>query len=54
MDYKLKTKLYQKIAGKETSIHQLHSDYGRIMSEWCGFESGDGFQAAGHYIDALV
>ncbi|XP_063230103.1 sorting nexin-4-like isoform X2 [Bacillus rossius redtenbacheri] len=38
------------------TVHKLHTNYGRVFSEWSAREKemGDGLQKAGHYLDSLA
>jgi len=42
-----------RLADRLYAIHKLHSNYGRVFSEWSALEKamGDGLQKAGHYMD---
>ncbi len=43
----------QKLLDRIYGIHKIHSNYGRVFSEWSGIEKemSDGLQTAGHYMD---
>jgi hypothetical protein len=43
----------QRICDKVYGIHKIHSNYGRVFSEWSAIEKemADGLQSAGHYMD---
>lgn len=50
----LKTR--SRVAEKQYIIYKLHSNYGRIFSEWSAVEKemGDPLQKTGHYLDSLA
>ena len=43
----------QKLVERLYGIHKIHSNYGRVFSEWSAIEKemADGLQTAGHYMD---
>ncbi|XP_066138217.1 sorting nexin-4-like [Euwallacea fornicatus] len=45
-----------KVAEKKFAVHKLHSNYGRVFSEWSASEKemGDSLQKIGHYLDSLA
>lgn len=45
-----------RVTEKHYIIHKLHSNYGRVFSEWSVVEKemGDALQKAGHYLDSLA
>lgn len=49
-------KARSKVAEKTYTVHKLHSNYGRVFSEWSAVEKdmGDALQKTGHYLDSLA
>lgn len=49
-------KFRSKVAEKTFTVHKLHSNYGRVFSEWSAVEKemGDALQKTGHYLDSLA
>ncbi|KAJ8982313.1 hypothetical protein NQ317_006658 [Molorchus minor] len=49
-------KARSRVAEKQYTIHKLHSNYGRVFSEWSAVEKemGDALQKTGHYLDSLA
>lgn len=46
-----------KLADRTYGLHQLHQNYGRVLSEWSRLERGacgDSFQRAGQFMDKLA
>ncbi|CAH0559011.1 unnamed protein product [Brassicogethes aeneus] len=45
-----------RVAEKQYTVHKLHSNYGRVFSEWSVIENelGDALQKTGHYLDSLA
>ncbi|KAL1491722.1 hypothetical protein ABEB36_012277 [Hypothenemus hampei] len=48
-------KARSRVAEKSFTVHKLHSNYGRVFSEWSAseIEMGDALQKSGHYLDSL-
>lgn len=48
-------KVRSRVAEKQYTVYKLHSNYGRVFSEWSGVEKemGDALQKTGHYLDTL-
>ncbi len=44
---------FQRMNDRVYGVHKIHSNYGRVFSEWSGIEKemADGLQTAGHYMD---
>ncbi|VEN63859.1 unnamed protein product [Callosobruchus maculatus] len=49
-------KARSRVAEKEYTVHKLHTNYGRVFSEWSVIEKemGDALQKTGHYFDSLA
>ncbi len=47
------TLFFQRMNDRVYGVHKIHSNYGRVFSEWSGIEKemADGLQTAGHYMD---
>lgn len=45
-----------RVAEKKYAVHKLHTNYGRVFSEWSASEKemGDALQKTGHYLDSLA
>lgn len=45
-----------RVAEKMYTVHKLHTNYGRVFSEWSAIEKdmGDALQKTGHYLDSLA
>uniref|UniRef100_UPI00358F24BB sorting nexin-4 isoform X2 n=1 Tax=Myxine glutinosa TaxID=7769 RepID=UPI00358F24BB len=49
-------KIQMRLADRLYGIYKIHSNYGRVFSEWSAIEKdmGDGLQSAGHHMDVYA